>query len=161
MPIVHRQYRAQAQGSNGEAVAVSPAAALGIRGPLLQVAVMLPQAIIKGLQERGETVPEPVAGEALIDTGASLTCVDIEVARQLRLPEVGRTLMQSASHSDQEMPLFPVGIDFPNAGLHFEPPRAMGANLKTQGIVILVGMDALSNCTLYYNGPAGQITLSI
>jgi len=42
-----------------------------------------------------------------------------------------------------------------------DAPRAVGAALKAQGIVALIGRDVLQHCTLYYNGPAGQITLSI
>ncbi len=40
-------------------------------------------------------------------------------------------------------------------------PRAMGAALASQGLLVLIGRDVLQNCNLFYNGPAGQFTLSL
>ena len=37
----------------------------------------------------------------------------------------------------------------------------MGAALKEQGLLLLIGRDLLAHCTLFYNGPTGQITLSL
>lgn len=45
--------------------------------------------------------------------------------------------------------------------IRVEVPRAMGANLKPQNLVALIGRDFLQHCTLFYNGFTGQITLSI
>ena len=39
--------------------------------------------------------------------------------------------------------------------------NAVGANLKSQGIIALIGRDFLQHCALYHNGVSGQITLSL
>ena len=40
-------------------------------------------------------------------------------------------------------------------------PRAVGAALKAQGLMVLIGRDVLQSCILVYNGPAGQFTLTL
>ncbi len=55
--------------------------------------------------------------------------------------------------------IYPVQIMTPIVTLN--APRAMGAALATQGILVLIGRDVLQSCTLFYNGPAGQFTLTL
>jgi hypothetical protein len=40
-------------------------------------------------------------------------------------------------------------------------PRAIGAPLAAQGLLVLIGRDLLQHCVLVYNGPAGGFTLTI
>ncbi len=42
-----------------------------------------------------------------------------------------------------------------------EIPRATGASLAAQGLLLLIGRDVLQQCTSHYNGTTGDITLSI
>ena len=75
-------------------------AALQAKGPLLQVSlsVLDPQADI--LTSRGEEIPF-VSGLALIDSGASATCIDDAAAVGARLPAVDTARMASASGSSE------------------------------------------------------------
>lgn len=76
MPILHIQLAAQQKTPDGKIVQVSPALALHGRGPVVQVTVTIEQNAGKGLLSQGKALPTPKTGLALIDTGASGTCID-------------------------------------------------------------------------------------
>ena len=42
-----------------------------------------------------------------------------------------------------------------------ELPRCLGSNLASQGLIMLIGRDILSRCTLHYNGANGAFTLCV
>ncbi len=126
----------------------------------MQVSVGLEQGMAKALTQQGKPVPELRSGFALIDTGASVSCIDEQVAKEMRLPVVDVGKMTSASHDAHPCNIYPIQIALP-AGIAFGAPRAMGANLAPQGLLAIIGRDILQVCTLFYNGSAGQITLSL
>ena len=159
MPILHSQIAAQATTADGKLIQVPPATALQLRGPILQVSLTIEQSAGKGLVAQGKTVPAPRSGLALIDTGASNTCVDEQTAKDLGLPVIDVANMQSASHEKHSCNVYPVQIITPIVTLN--APRAMGAALASQGLLVLIERDVLQNCNLFYNGPAGQFTLSL
>ena len=159
MPILHSQIAAQAKAADGKLIQVPPATALQLRGPILQISLTIEQNAGKGLVAQGKNVPTPRSGLALIDTGASSTCVDEQAAKDLGLPVIDVANMQSASHEKHFCNVYPVQIITPIVTLN--APRAMGAALASQGLLVLIGRDVLQNCNLFYNGPAGQFTLSL
>lgn len=140
-------------------IQLSPAAALQVRGPILQVSVTIEQNAGKGLVGQGKALPIPKSGMALIDTGASSTCIDEQAAKDLGLPVIDIANMQSASHEKHQCNVYPVQIITPIVTLN--APRAMGAALASQGLLVLIGRDVLQSCNLFYNGPMGQFTLSL
>lgn len=44
-------------------------------------------------------------------------------------------------------------------GFKFQSPRTMRAELRSQGLLVLLGRDLLMHCLLVYNGLTGQIIL--
>jgi predicted aspartyl protease len=110
--------------------------------------------------QQGLAVPSPVPGLALIDTGASSTCIDDGVAQQLQLSAIDVVNMTSASHASTPQNIYPVQIEVVG-GIRIDVPRAVGANLVPQNLVALIGRDFLQQCTLFYNGPNGAITLAL
>jgi predicted aspartyl protease len=159
MPILHIQLGAQAKTPDGKTAQLSPAIALQLRGPIIQVSVTIEQNAGKGLLSQGKALPVPKSGLALIDTGATGTCIDDQAAKELGLPVIDVAKMTSATHKDQSCNVYPVQINLPSVVLN--SPRTMGAALAPQGLLVLIGRDVLQNCTLFYNGPTGQITLSL
>jgi predicted aspartyl protease len=159
MPILHIQLGAQAKTPDGKTAQLSPAIALQLRGPIIQVSVTIEQHAGKGLLSQGKPLPVPKSGLALIDTGATGTCIDDQAAKELGLPVIDVAKMTSATHKDQQCSVYPVQINLPSVVLN--SPRTMGAALAPQGLLVLIGRDVLQNCTLFYNGPTGQITLSL
>ncbi len=159
MPILHIQIAAHAKNPDGKHVQLPPSSALQLRGPILQVSVTVEQNLGKGLIAQGKSLPVPKSGLALIDTGASNTCIDEQAAKELGLPVIDVANMQSASHEKHPCNIYPVQIITPIVTLN--APRAMGAALAPQGLLVLIGRDVLQSCTLFYNGPAGQFTLTL
>lgn len=158
MPILHSQITAQGKAADGKVVQLPPAVALQMRGPVLQVTVSIEQNAAKALLSQGKNIPSKT-GLALIDTGASNTCIDEQAAKELGLPVIDVGSMQSASHEKHPCNIYPVQIVTPVVTLNSS--RTMGANLAPQGLVVLIGRDVLAACNLFYNGPSGQFTLSL
>ena len=98
MPILHSQIAAQGKTPDGKVVQLPPAVALQVRGPVLQVTVSIEQNAAKALLSQGKTIQNKT-GLALIDTGASNTCIDEQAARELGLPVIDVGSMQSAMKS--------------------------------------------------------------
>ena len=161
MPILHTQLSAQGQTPDGKIIAVPPAIALTQRGPILQGVIGVEQNIAQQLLSQGIPLPKPIPGVALIDTGATSTCVDEGIAKQLGLPVVDVVSIASASHPDAKQNVYPALIEVVGIPIKFNALRAIGVPLANQGIQVLIGRDLLQHCTLFYNGMIGSFTLSI
>lgn len=85
--------------------------------------------------------------------------IDEQAAKELGLPVIDVANMQSATHENHPCNIYPIQIITPIITLN--APRAMGAALASQGLLVLIGRDVLEHCTLFYNGPVGQFTLSL
>ena len=161
MPMLHIQLGGQGKTPDGKIVPLPPAIALQQRGPVVQVSVSLQESYAKALVQQGNPLPQPMTGFALLDTGASNTCIDDEVAQQLQLPVIDVGSMCSASHAKTPSNIYPIQFSVIGFPIQLQCPRTMGAALKEQGLMLLIGRDMLVYCTLFYNGGTGQITLCI
>jgi predicted aspartyl protease len=132
-----------------------------LAGPRVQVSVGLAQQFAEALLARGDRIPDPVVGEALIDTGASQTCIDEAIAQRLGLPVVGRTNLCSASHASTQTNLHPIKIDFIGAAMSSNVLQAPACALAAQDLAVLIGRDLLQQFLLVYNGPIGQWTMAL
>jgi predicted aspartyl protease len=83
VPILHVQLAKQTTTAEGKSVSVNAALAVRQRGPVVQVSVTIEQNAGRALLAQGKTMPTPISGLALIDTGASNTCIDDDLARAL------------------------------------------------------------------------------
>ena len=128
---------------------------------MVQVTVSVGQQIATQILQKGGTLPPPVSGLALIDTGASSTCVDETAAQQLQLPVIDVVKVASASHAAADQNVYPIQIEVVGLPITVSAPRAIGAPLEPQGIIVLIGRDVLQHCVLVYNGPTGSFCLSI
>lgn len=158
MPLLHIEPKAEVLDLDGKPRATSPSVALQWHGAKVQVALQLSAAALQELANRGEKLPTPIVGEALIDTGATVSCIDIEAANELGLVPIDVTKMNSASHSDHEVPVYFASLEILGMGARFEL-RSMGGALKAQSLIALIGRDALAGSVLFYDGPTGQATL--
>lgn len=161
MPLLTVQFSGQAQAPDGKTIPLPPPVALQQRGPVLQVSLTVAESVAKALAQQGQPLPPPRTGWALIDTGASVTCIDDQAAQELGLPAIDVVPMASASHAQTQQNVYPVQITLSAFGFALQAPRAIGAALAAQGILALIGRDVLQICTLFYNGPAGTISLAI
>jgi predicted aspartyl protease len=97
----------------------------------------------------------------LIDTGASHTCIDDDAAQELKLPVIDAANMCSATQTVARANVYPIQIEMTGLPISIGVPRALGAALKAQGLLLLIGRDVLQHGILTYNGVAGQITFPI
>jgi len=111
--------------------------------------------------EHGQEAPAALSGLALIDTGASSTCIDEQAAQRLGPPVIDVVSIASVSHPSSPSGAYPVTLEIVGLPMPLSVPRAIGAQLSPQGISALIGRDALQFCALFYDGPAGQTALSV
>jgi len=149
------------QTPNGQSIQIPPSQVLLQRGACVQVIFGIAQIFADQLLQQGQTLPQPVSGIALIDTGASSTCIDESLAQQMNLPAIDVVQMMSASHDATPTNVYPIQMQVIGTPIRVEVPRALGATLATQGYIALIGRDFLQHCTLFYNGISGEMTLSI
>lgn len=153
-PILNIRIDAQTTDPQGRTVNVSPRLVLEKVGPRVPAALFAPRD--DGEQQEGV---QAVSGHALIDTGASVTCVDRHAAEQAGLPVVDSGPMTSATHEQEIVPCYAGRLRMDGFGeVNFN--KAYGANLRPQGLVALIGRDLLASCVLIVNGPEGIVTLS-
>lgn len=155
MPIHNRFFLQQGNQIDPQALAQV--------GPLLQVEVSIPSALEQHLAAQNQPIPAPITGWALIDTGATRSCVDTKTITQLGLKPIGVTQMGTA-RGPVKQHLYPAKFRFPGEELEIEFSSVVGVNLTGQSVagrdlIVLLGRDVLSRCILIYNGPGGFFTL--
>jgi hypothetical protein len=137
---------------------------IGSDGPIIDVAVAVRLAWQRRLAARGITTPPPTTVQALIDTGSDLSVVHPQVLQQLGVQATGSVRIRRpgggggfriAAMFDVQFALGGVGLD-----ADWKPIRVVGVAPSTPTVLALLGRDVLEGCTLFYNGPRGELTLS-
>lgn len=127
-------------------------------GPVVDVGLSVPLALEDQLRRAGESLPQPIQLQSMIDTGATGSVIQQGLAAQLGLKPIGVTLINTPSSTNVECYEYAVRFVFPNnvvvEGTVIEAP------LKGQHIQGLIGRDVLQHAVLVYIGYAGQFTLS-
>lgn len=159
MPI-HNHFNFEPNPSNPSQLRPGPSG-LAAFGPIMQVEVSIPDELAQYFTENNMPIPSPLTGIGLIDTGASITAVDVSIIQQLGIQPVGISNVYTPQGSTQQE-LFPIKLAFiggPPITINFS--SVLGSELINQGIIALLGRDVLSNCILIYNGTAGHFSLSM
>lgn len=89
-----------------------------------------------------------------------MTRIDDTVAQTMGLPTIDVLNLSSASHVSVEQKVDPILVEVVGAQIEFDVGRAMGAVIGTQGVIVLIGRDALRDCSLFSNGQTGQFSLA-
>jgi predicted aspartyl protease len=134
------------------------------QGPLLEVFLDISQARRNTLSQAGVIIPKPIQVTALIDTGASCSCIDPSVIQKLNItptgsgavstPLTGKTL-QLCNKYDISVLLVHPEINYQIGAIPVLESKVFG-----QGIHALLGRDVLSKCLFIYNGTTQQYTIS-
>ena len=140
-------------------------ASLQHAGALVNVLVGLGHQDVRMLRRALRPIPQPVAIEAILDTGAEATCLDASIIRTLSLPVDFPTLAN--------MPSGP-GLIFASqyrASVTIQHPSDPGISFTTADLVIcelplgalgynaVIGRDILDRLRFTYDGPARSFTL--
>jgi predicted aspartyl protease len=140
---------------------ISPNLILKALGPLIPVRVGPASASPVG--KPISSPPEPLSSppekvvQALIDTGANASCIDIALADELKLPIIDRIPVSGvAGNNEHNVYLGLVVIPELNT---FLKGRFIGVNLANN-VPMIVGRDFLDGSIMIYNGSTGQVTIS-
>lgn len=135
-------------------------------GPIITAGVLASKQRAEALKAAGQPVPGPQLVRALVDTGASCTCVDPTHLEALGLSPTGTvqvhtpTPVEAPSQSYQyDVGMF-IMADATEPPLVLDTLPVVASSLGQQGIDALIGRDILSRCVLVYNGKIGQFTLA-
>ena len=69
--------------------------------------------------------------------------------------------MTSATHENETVPIYAGKFRIGGLPIEIETRSAYGANLRSQGLVVLIGRDVLEKCVLVVNGLDGSFSLAI
>lgn len=161
MPILNTRFSAHKKDAQGKTASGPLQLGLQGAGPRIQAILSPLENQLKSLADKGEPPPHPVSGFALIDTGASSTCIDQNAAEAAGLAVVDSGPMSSATHDNEIVPIYAGKIEIIGMSVSVNIMRAYGVNLNSQDLVALIGRDLLSQCVLVYNGPESSFSLSI
>ncbi|MDA8079985.1 MAG: aspartyl protease family protein [Nitrospiraceae bacterium] len=136
-------------------------------GPILTVVFSVSAERHEALTKAGAVIPKPVPIRALLDTGASSTCVDPSVFKSLSLTPTGTVQMVTPSTGKDPVDVdqYDVGIIIPGVSPD-TPPFVLPilpvccTDLAMQGIHALIGRDVLEHCVLTYNGSTNLFILA-
>lgn len=130
-------------------------------GPVLPVEIHVHPADAAFLLAQDRSIPTPVTGMALFDTGASVTSIDARAVMQLGIPAQGTVALDTPGGA-VEQDIFACQVQFPGTPLgRFDLSVVPASDLAPQGIVALIGRDLLRRFQFVYNGVDGFWTLAV
>lgn len=135
-------------------------------GPIVDAFVGVSQARAAAMLQVQQVVPPVKQIRALIDTGASNTCIDPAVLAELGLTPTGTVAVTTPTTgaTPVECNQYDVAlvIPAPNGPAFMVGTIAVTENefLNAQGFHGLIGRDVLSRCLFGYNGAMGLFTLA-
>jgi hypothetical protein len=138
---------------------------LAQHGPIIDVTISIPQPLAELYTQQNKTIPSPIAGIGLIDTGATRSCVDTVIMKQLGVHPIGIATSGTAAGPVNHS-LYPAHFTFPAAKIEIDFASVVGVNLTGQEaggkhIVALIGRDVLAMGIFVYNGHTGAFTIAI
>jgi predicted aspartyl protease len=114
-----------------------------------------------------QPIPNAVQIQALVDTGASGTCIDPSVLNQLGLTPTGKTLVNTPTTGTQPASADTYDVSLTIYAVENQPPLIQhtipviaSELLAGQGIHALIGRDILRGCLLMYDGANGLFSLA-
>jgi predicted aspartyl protease len=127
-------------------------------GPVVDIRVLVGTPVQEVLKKGGGKVPGPIPVKGMIDTGATGSVIQPEVAKQPGLQPIGVVNISTPSSANVPCAQYVVRPMFPNNVM--VEAIAIEAPLRGQQIQCLVGRDVLAHGVLVYTGYINQFTLS-
>ena len=133
---------------------------------VLRAIVGVSKARREALLLSGQLAPPAIPVDALVDTGASCTCVDPAVLQKLGIPPSGQTSVLTPSTGNQAVSADQYDVSLVILATNQQPPLAHAAipvvasELSGQGFQMLLGRDVLRGCLLTYDGISGLFSLA-
>ena len=128
-------------------------------GAILPVRVALPQDMAERRRRENHPLPLVQKADAIMDTGAVQSGIDMGVARALNL-EVRNWAMIRTPSGVKMQPRYSVSLRIPEVGLLREI-TVFGLQLAPRPYRVLLGRDILSLGTLVYSGWKGSFEFCV
>ena len=130
---------------------------LKLHGARVRISIAVSVMEREELDAVGLQQPAPLAIAALIDTGASITVINPEVAQRCGLRRTGQVRV-SAVGTTGDFPEYSASLLFPDSPLHgFETIRVVACKLVGQPVACLIGRDVMRRWKLSYDGRSGAV----
>jgi hypothetical protein len=118
------------------------------------------------LEAANRPVPQFQRARALIDTGASGTCIDKTILTLLQITPTGTVPIHTPSTSGVPVVCeeydVALGIIHPTKDpMVLSTVPVIATELASQGIQALIGRDVLAACLFLYDGAGGAFTLAL
>jgi hypothetical protein len=131
---------------------------------MVPVRIGIAKPLKEHLAQAGKPIPNDQDVEALIDTGATVTMIDLGMAKMLGLQPV-RAIPLATAGGSYRAPVFEISLGFlyppqPEPRVWLEATPAAGGPLAGSNYLCLIGRDILANSVFVYDGVGANITLS-
>lgn len=131
-----------------------------LEGAHFEITVFPPLAILNQ-HIAAKTQPPMTKAIALIDTGATTSCIDeVLIARKLNLIARDKTRVGNAGGGSDQF-LYDAGFSIPVQSQRIIPLQVIGVNLLGQPYQALIGRDLLRFCNFIYCGANNFWAISI
>jgi hypothetical protein len=128
-------------------------------GPKIRVTITHPRSVLAAAKQAGVDLKDSFTATALIDTGASRTVINPQLAATCGLRQTGVARISSAGHIT-ERPEYAGAIHFPDQELKgFDPLSLVACPLPEQNVACLLGRDVLERWNLTYDGRSGFVEI--
>jgi hypothetical protein len=142
--------------------------ALALVGAFFEIEIHVPQKIAEVMSKSGQAVPSGISGLGLIDTGATMTCIEENILISLGLNPIGK-VNSGTANGPKACNVYPARIVFPTKGWTFDIGQVVGVDLTGQSIQIdppkpliaLLGRNLLQRSVFIYNGITGLWTITL
>lgn len=128
------------------------------RGAIIPVQIGIPKVLADQMKAQGQTPPPPEEISALIDTGASITAINVATAQRLGLQPTG-SIDIGGANGVASQPLFAAMVRIPDPFVEWDPMTLAGSTLTGVPFEILIGRNVLCNMTFAYSGKEGRFSL--
>jgi hypothetical protein len=140
---------------------------LSVMGAIVPIEIHIPSQLAQVLTDAGQPLPNCAKGIALIDSGATSTCVHESILTGLNLHPVG-VMACGTANGPALRSVYPVRLVLPTMSVTVDNTQSVGVDLTGQQaltvppepIIALIGRNLLQQWVFTYNGPGGFWTVS-
>jgi len=130
------------------------------QGPHIEILISATRLEVDEGRAIGLEYPD-MSVRALIDTGASLTIINPEIAASCKLRQTGRQKINAVGGEAGEYPEYAAAISFPGSELpSLDTTRVVACPIIRQPFFsCLIGRDILRKWLLKYDGRSGEVEI--
>jgi hypothetical protein len=126
--------------------------------------VGVPSALEQWFARNNRPIPAPIAGFALIDTGAGMSGVHEPILQQLNITAVDSILLATPAGQGRGS-VYPASLALPALNVTGFQVRVVGNQLNWttsdgKNVIMLFGRDILYQFLMVYNGKMNGVTLA-